>query len=483
MNNTRSVLNSTEVPLVVDLDGTLIKSDLLYESVLLFLRKNPLNIFLVIKWLLSGISVLKVKLAQRVLIDVESLPYNLSFLKHLKSEFEIGRQLVLATASPAIYAQKVAEHLRIFSSVIATDEKTNLRGSKKLERLVSLYGEKGFDYAGDSSVDVVIFSHCRNSLLINASANTIEKARKTSNIISIMERPAGTLLQYFKAARVYQWTKNLLIFVPLFTSHHFFNLKLLITSIRGFIAFSLCASATYIINDLFDLESDRKHPRKRGRCFASGQLSISRGIMLCGILGISGFLLSIFLPSAFIGYLLFYILLTSLYSLFLKRKVIVDVLTLAGLYTIRIFIGANLIGVKVSFWLFAFSVFLFFGLALVKRCTELQLVQKAGKLDLIGRDYTSEDLQTLRSMGIASSFIAVVVFALYINSAEVFSLYSRPEFLWAICPALLLWINRLWIKTSRGKMHDDPLIFTLKDSTSRIILLFIFVVVIIAQLW
>ncbi len=482
MNNTHSVLNSTEVPLVVDLDGTLIKSDLLYESVLLFLRKNPLNIFLVIKWLFSGISVLKVKLSQRVIIDVESLPYNQSFLNYLRREFEIGRQLVLATASPIIYAQKVAEHLRIFSSVIATDEKINLRGSKKLERLLSLYGERGFDYAGDSSVDLVIFSHCRNALLINASANTIEKARKTSNMISIMERPAGGLFQYFKTARVYQWTKNLLIFVPLITSHNFFNLKLLVTSIWGFIAFSLCASATYIVNDLFDLESDRKHPRKRNRCFASGELSISRGIILCGILGISGLLLSFFLPSAFIGYLLIYILLTSLYSFLLKKKVIVDVLTLAGLYTIRIFIGAHLIGVKVSFWLFALSVFLFFGLALIKRCTELQLLHKTGKQDLSGRDYYSDDLQTLRGIGITSSFMSVVVFALYINSAEVLSLYSKPELLWAICPALLLWINRLWIKTSRGKMHDDPIIFTLRDSTCRYTLLFIFVIVIIAQL-
>jgi len=178
----------------------------------------------------------------------------------------------------------------------------------------------------------------------------------------------------------------------------------------------------------------------------------------------------------------FYILLTSLYSFFLKKHVLVDVLTLAGLYTIRIFAGAKLIGVNVSFWLFAFSVFLFFGLALVKRCTELQLIVKSGKMDLSGRDYCSEDLQTLRSMGITGSFISVVVFALYINSTGGLSLYARPELLWAICPALLLWINRLWIKTSRGQMHDDPLIFTLKDNVSRYLLLFIFLVVLIAQI-
>ncbi|NLL13354.1 MAG: UbiA family prenyltransferase [Fibrobacter sp.] len=477
-----SITNETEIPLVVDLDGTVIKSDLLYESALLFLKRNPLNIFLIIRWLLCGISVLKIKLAERVKIDIESLPYNQSFLEFLKRESEKGRELILATASAQIYSQKVADHLRIFSKVLATDEKNNLRGSKKLERLVSLYGEKGFDYAGDSSTDIVIFPHCRNAHLINASDNTIKKAGRSANLSTVDKKPTVGLVHSLKAARIYQWTKNLLLFVPLVTSHNILNLKLFIINVLGFFAFSLCASATYIMNDLFDLESDRKHPRKKNRPFASGDLSISKGILMSGILGLSGLLLSFFLRLDFLFYIVFYILLTSLYSFFLKKHVLVDVLTLAGLYTIRIFAGAKLIGVNVSFWLFAFSVFLFFGLALVKRCTELQLIVKSGKMDLSGRDYCSEDLQTLRSMGITGSFISVVVFALYINSTGGLSLYARPELLWAICPALLLWINRLWIKTSRGQMHDDPLIFTLKDNVSRYLLLFIFLVVLIAQI-
>ncbi len=477
-----SVINSPEVPLVVDLDGTLIKSDLLYESALLLLKRNPLNIFLIIRWFFSGISVLKTKLAERVIIDIELLPYNVSFLEFIKIEFEKGRELTLATASALTYAQRVADHLRIFSMVLATDEKNNLRGSKKLERLISLYGEKGFDYAGDSSTDIVIFSHCRNAHLINASVKTIQRTGRSANLSSVFEKPAVGLSHLFKAARVYQWTKNLLLFVPLITSHNILNLKLITINILGFIAFSLCASATYIMNDLFDLESDRKHPRKKSRPFASGEISVSKGILISGFLGLSGLLLSFFLPLHFLLYLLAYILLTVLYSFFLKKHVLVDVLTLAGLYTIRIFAGARLIGVEVSFWLFAFSVFLFFGLALVKRCTELQLFQKSGKLGLSGRDYCPEDLQTLRSMGITSSFISVVVFALYINSTEVLSLYPRPELLWAVCPALLLWINRLWIKTSRGQMHDDPLIFTLKDNVCRYVLLFMLLVVIVAQI-
>lgn len=477
-----SITNETEIPLVVDLDGTVIKSDLLYESALLFLKRNPLNIFLIIRWLLCGISVLKIKLAERVKIDIESLPYNQSFLEFLKRESEKGRELILATASAQIYSQKVADHLRIFSKVLATDEKNNLRGSKKLERLVSLYGEKGFDYAGDSSTDIVIFPHCRNAHLINASDNTIKKAGRSANLSTVDKKPTVGLVHSLKAARIYQWTKNLLLFVPLVTSHNILNLKLFIINVLGFFAFSLCASATYIMNDLFDLESDRKHPRKKNRPFASGDLSISKGILMSGILGLSGLLLSFFLRLDFLFYIVFYILLTSLYSFFLKKHVLVDVLTLAGLYTIRIFAGAKLIGVNVSFWLFAFSVFLFFGLALIKRCTELQLVEKSGKMDLSGRDYCSEDLHTLRTMGITGSFISVVVFALYINSTEVLSLYSRPEILWAICPALLLWINRLWIKTSRGQMHDDPLIFTLKDNVSRYVLLAMFIVVLIAQI-
>ena len=476
-----SITNETEIPLVVDLDGTVIKV-ISFMKVLCFSQKKPLNIFLIIRWLLCGISVLKIKLAERVKIDIESLPYNQSFLEFLKRESEKGRELILATASAQINSQKVAEHLRIFSKVLATDEKNNLRGSKKLERLVSLYGEKGFDYAGDSSTDIVIFPHCRNAHLINASDNTIKKAGRSANLSTVDKKPTVGLVHSLKAARIYQWTKNLLLFVPLVTSHNILNLKLFIINVLGFFAFSLCASATYIMNDLFDLESDRKHPRKKNRPFASGDLSISKGILMSGILGLSGLLLSFFLRLDFLFYIVFYILLTSLYSFFLKKHVLVDVLTLAGLYTIRIFAGAKLIGVNVSFWLFAFSVFLFFGLALVKRCTELQLIVKSGKMDLSGRDYCSEDLQTLRSMGITGSFISVVVFALYINSTGGLSLYARPELLWAICPALLLWINRLWIKTSRGQMHDDPLIFTLKDNVSRYLLLFIFLVVLIAQI-
>ncbi len=477
-----SIIDSTEIPLVVDLDGTVIKSDLLYESALLFFKRNPLNIFLIIGWLFRGISVLKMKLAERVIIDIESLPYNTSFLEFLKSEYEKGREIILATASAQIYAQRVADHLRIFSMVLGTDEKNNFKGRKKLEKLVSLYGEKGFDYAGDSSTDIVIFSHCRNAHLINASGNTIRRTGRSASISSVTEKSFVNIFHFLKAARVYQWAKNLLLFVPLITSHNFLNLKLFIINILGFIAFSLCASATYIINDLFDLESDRKHPRKKNRPFASGELSISTGILMSGLLGLSGLLLSFFLSLNFSFYLAVYILLTCFYSFFLKKHVLVDVLTLAGLYTIRIFAGAHLIEVKVSFWLFAFSVFLFFGLALVKRCNELQLFQKAGKLDLNGRDYCSEDLQTLRSMGITSSFVSVVVFALYINSAEVLSLYSRPEMLWAICPALLLWINRLWIKMGREEMHDDPLIFTLKDIISLLVFLFIFIIVFFAAL-
>ncbi|HEX3019237.1 MAG TPA: UbiA family prenyltransferase [Chitinispirillaceae bacterium] len=482
MNSTNSIINCTQIPLVVDLDGTLIKSDLLFESALVFIKRNPFNILLIIKWLFSGISVLKVKLAEQISIDVESLPYNSSFLNFLKSEHKEGRQLILATASPAIWAHKVADFLGIFSDVLATDENINLKGTAKLEKLIFLYGEKGFDYAGDSSADIVIFSHCRNAHLINVTGSTLKRSQRSTIISSMTLRPSIKLFQYLKAARLYQWTKNLLIFVPLITSHNFMNLNMFINCLLGFLAFSLCASATYIINDLFDLTSDRLHPRKKNRCFASGELSALRGILLIGFLGFSGLSLSFFLPVHFNFYLYIYIILTLIYSFFLKTQVMVDVLTLAGLYTIRIFAGAQLIGVNVSFWLFAFSVFLFFGLALIKRCTELKLILNSGKQDVNGRNYGSNDLQTLRSMGITSSFISVVVFALYINSNEVLSLYSNPDLLWAIGPALLLWINRLWIKTGREEMHDDPIIFTLRDSVSIYIFLFIILIVVFAEL-
>lgn len=472
---------STDLPLIIDLNGTLIKTDILLECALLYIKRNPFNIFHIIKWLGCGIYTLKYKLSEKIRIDIKNLPYDKTLVNELKKEVEKNREIVLATASSSVYAFEISDHLKLFNAVLANDNNTNLKGKIRLEKLVKQYGESGFDYIGSSESDLLIFDHSRKSKLITNNKKIIKKALKRTNVL-ICERPNTRSIEYLKAIRIHQWSKNLLLFVPIMLSQNLTNIQMIARCFFGFLAFCLCASATYVINDLFDLDSDRKHPSKKRRVFAAGDISILRGLVLAFVLTLSGMLISASLQNNFFLYVIVYLVLTVSYSFLLKKHTIIDVLTLTGLYTIRIFAGASLIGIKVSFWLSAFSVFLFFGLSLIKRCAELITIKKTGGNEISGRAYIYEDLNTLKSMGISSSFISIVVFALYINSSEVLLLYPKPEMLWLICPALLYWINRLWLKTGREEMNDDPVIFSLKDTVSRIIFMIILIIISIAHI-
>ena len=453
------------IPLIVDLDGTLINTDLLHEGIAALVKKNPLNVFLLFAWLLKGKVYLKNRISQIAKIRLDLLPYNMSLLEFLQNESDKGRAIVLATASHKSYALEIAKIHPIFDQVYGT-EGINLKGKNKLKVLIDRFGEKKFDYIGNSNSDLAIFGSCRFSYLANASVLLRKRTKKISDLQFIWGRKKNSLYYFLKAIRPYQWMKNLLVFVPLITAHQFSSSNLIKQTIFAFIAFNLIASSGYLINDLSDLNSDRSHPRKRSRPLASGQLSILSGLILALVLWTGGLLIALKIGYLFLVILGSYFVISLSYSLYLKKLVLYDVFILALLYSIRVIAGGAVINVELSFWLIAFSTFIFLSLAFLKRYSELMQVNIKENLRNRGREYFPEDLHLLQVMGVVSGFSSIIVFSLYINTQEVAELYHHPKLLWALSFLFLFWISRIWLITIRGKMTDDPIIFAIKDITS-----------------
>lgn len=454
-------------PLCVDLDGTLIRSDVLVESLLLLMKQRPWTCFLIPLWLLRGRSVLKEEIAKQVDLDVATLPYQAALVEFLKKEHAAGRSIVLVTASHRKFADGVARHLGVFTHVHATEDGNNLAGRTKRDLLLLHYGQKGFDYAGNSRADFPVWSMAREAIVVNPARGVLLGAENLCPVSHTFEDPRPTLRTYTKALRVHQWLKNILVFVPLLLAHQISQFGLWVDGLLAFVSFSLCASSVYLLNDLLDLPADRHHPRKRLRPFASGDLSMIHGIVLIPLLLLCAFTIAAFcLPTAFLIVLAGYYLLTVSYSFWLKAVVLLDAMLLAGLYTIRIIGGVAATQIGSSFWLLAFSIFLFFSLALVKRYSELLVLKQRGQLTTHGRGYRVEDLVMLMGFGVASGFLAVLVSAFYIDSNKVRTLYHHPVFLWLVPAVLLYWISRIWLITHRGGMHDDPVVFAAKDKGS-----------------
>jgi 4-hydroxybenzoate polyprenyltransferase/phosphoserine phosphatase len=466
------------VPLCVDLDGTLLRSDVLVEALIQLVKQDPMCLIRVPFWLFRGKAYLKERLAQRVDLDVEVLPYHTDVVNILRGERERGRRIVLATATHRKFAEAIAHHLGLFDEVLATSGDINLSGKRKRQTLVDRYGERSFEYLATEAIDLDVCKHARKVLLVNAPRGVVARASGLTEVDRVLERRSGGPGAYLRALRPHQWLKNLLLFVPLLAAHQAGNIAALADTVIGFVAYGLAASSAYIVNDLLDLESDRHHPRKRLRPFASGNVPILHGVVLAGgLLGIA-IGLSFALPVWFRAVLLVYVAITLAYSLWLKRLVLVDVLTLAGLYTLRILAGAAIMRAAPSFWLLAFSMFMFLSLALVKRYSELMLVRDEGRAAAKGRGYELDDLSVLVSLGTASGYLSVLVTALYVNSSDVVKLYTRPEVLWLVCPLILFWISRVWILAHRGLMHDDPVVFAVSDRWSLVVGLLV-----VAAIW
>ena len=452
--------------LCVDLDGTLLNADLFWESLLMLLTKEPATLLMAPWWLLRGRAYAKRQVALRAPIDPATLPYRPEVLALVEESRRSGREVVLATAADEAYASAIASHLGVFGVVIASDGVANLSGRRKAASLEKRFGPGQFEYVGNGWVDVPCWRAAGRATLVAAPQRLLSYLESRVESVRELVPPRRMIRAAVRAVRPHQWLKNLLVAVPLVTSHRFLETDLLLSALLTFVAFSLCASAIYVANDLLDIQSDRRHPRKRLRPFASGELSVPAGLAigLC-LLVLSFGVAAVALPLGIIGILAVYAALSTLYSLWIKRQAVLDVFLLAGFYVLRIVAGGVATGIELSGWLLAFGMFLFLNLAFAKRYTELAVASSADGT-LSGRSYRISDSPWLLMVGLSAGFMAVLVLALYAAEPEVSVLYSRPAVLMLLCPVLLFWITRMWFRAARGTMDDDPLLAAMRDPVS-----------------
>lgn len=477
---TAATTRARDIPLCVDLDGTLIRSDLLLESFCALLKQQYRSVALIPLWLLKGKAHLKQQIADRVRLDVTVLPYREEFVDYLRTQRSQGRRLILVTASNERYAREIADHLGLFDEVLASDAEVNLSGKKKSELLRSRFGDTGFDYAGNERIDLEIWRYARRAILVGSKPDVAVLASKVTTIDCSFQNQPRKASDYLRAMRPHQWPKNFLLFAHLLASHEWSDLPQIGQTAMAFVAFSLCASSVYLLNDLLDLGSDRLHPQKRFRPLAAASVPIGHAFAMIPVLLVGAFSIALFLPIEFLLVLAIYYAVTLAYSARLKRITIIDVLTLAGLYSIRIMAGASVVPEMPSFWLLAFSMFLFFSLAIVKRYAELLAIAGSGRTTARGRNYSVIDMETLISLGITSGYLSVLVLALYINSPGADLIYTYPLALWFLCPLLMYWLARIWLVTRRGEMHEDPLVYAFKDWRSRMVAVIGMIIIVIA---
>jgi 4-hydroxybenzoate polyprenyltransferase len=466
------------IPLAVDLDGSLIETDLLIETAFEYLANSPQGVLNLLVWLSHGRARLKQELARLSQLDVALLPYNKSVLSYIAEARKNGCQIYLVSASDGLLVARIARHLE-FDGWFASNGVTNLSGPRKLARLTMEFGQESFDYIGNESKDLPVWMGARRAVLVAGSWGAARRLKQAGIEHDVLSAKFGSLKAWFRLLRPHQWAKNALVFVPLLTSH-LFNQTALLQSIIAFAAFCLCASGVYVLNDLADIQADRKHPTKRERPFANGDVPVLGGVVLAPILMVLAFGLGLALSGLFELALGVYLAITVSYSFFLKRKVLLDVVALALLYTARIIAGAVAIDVTISQWLLGFSVFLFLSLALVKRYSEIVLRLDLGLPDAHNRGYRSDDIPVLSALAAAAGFNAVVVFSLYLSSDAVRSLYRRPDVLWLACPLFIYWISRMLLLSHRRQLDDDPVVFALRDRTSLLTLASIAVLAMLA---
>ncbi|SFU39232.1 UbiA family prenyltransferase [Pseudoduganella namucuonensis] len=464
----RGASRAGEPPLVVDLDGTLIYTDMLWESLLLFLKTCFWQAWRLPLWLLGGKAGFKHQIASRVQPDPATLPYDRALLADLVAQYDSGRRIVLATGSQRQLAQGIAAHLRVFDEVHATEEGVNLTSSNKAGALVRRYGARGYDYIGNSRVDIPVWDAARHAYSVTTRPFTLGDGRSTTQMGSLRGNPLAALL---KAMRPRQWLKNLLVFVPMLAGHALTTATLL-QSMTAFVAFSLCASSAYLLNDALDAQDDRQHPTKQKRPIASGKLPLPLAMAASPLLAMLAIGLCALFDPLLLAVLLVYFASTLGYSFYLKRILMLDIVTLSLLYTLRVLGGSAATGITPSFWLLAFSFFIFLSLALLKRFSELYNLKRRGQDKTSGRGYTVADKSPIAMMGINSAFMSVLIFMLYFNSTDVLARYHTPPLLLGIVPLLVLWLGRLWTLAFRGQVNEDPVLYVSKDPISLALIFF-----------
>jgi len=461
-----------QVPLCVNPEGTLFRTNILLESLLLFLTRRPFSSCLIAIWLLRGKAVLGRELLAREMPDFAALPVNLGFLAFLKQQRDDGRTLVLVTPYDMKTAAAMAEPFDLFDSLVIGGTAADGARVELSALLQERFGAQQYDYADSGKGDIA----ARKVILVTASGGIVQDAQTVPGMEKMSGEPLPPWRDWAMALRLYQWPKNLLLLAPLIFAHAWNATTKLVPLALAMAGFCLCASSVYILNDLLDLDADRHHPNKRNRPFAAGKIPLGFGILAAPLLLIASFLVVARLPVAFLLTFALYYLLTLGYSLRLKQIAILDVLLLAGLYSLRVVAGGFAVQVPVTDWLKAFSLFLFLSLAFVKRFTELQAARDANQSQAAGRGYLTSDIHLVSSMGISCGYLSVLVLAFYINHPDVASLYHRPVALWLACPVLLYWISRIWLLAHRRLLHEDPVVFTLKDGQSWLVA-FIFLLI------
>jgi 4-hydroxybenzoate polyprenyltransferase len=452
-------------PLVVGLDETLVQTDLLLESVFAYISANPLRAVKVLRSLLQGRAQLKADVARDTPIDVALLPYNEHVLSLIEDARNSGREVYLASACNERYVEAVARHLSLFDGWFGSSDARNLTGSVKATLLVDRFGPRGFDYLGNGRADLAIWSTARRRIAVGASARVVAALKRLDPTADVLPTRTGGLRVWLRLFRVHQWTKNGLVFVPLFAAH-LFTIRAFASAFVAAIAFSLAASAIYVVNDLIDIEADRKHRSKKNRPLAAGTAPVGQALNFAVTFLAIALGLGLLLPAPFTPVLAAYLATTTAYSLYLKRKLMLDVVALAGLYTLRVIGGAVAVSTIPTEWILAFSMFVFTSLALLKRYAELAARLDAALPDLTNRDYKRADLPVISALSAASGMNAVTVFALYISSDNVHRLYRHPKALWLVCPILLYWIGRVIVLAERRLIDDDPILFALRDGVS-----------------
>ncbi|HXK60205.1 MAG TPA: UbiA family prenyltransferase [Acidobacteriota bacterium] len=476
----RAESQAKKPPLCVDLDGTLLHTDTLFELLLVFLKRQPGKIFHLIAWLFRGKAFFKEQLSLHVQLPTSSLPIRQPLLEYLQEEAANGRSIFLATAANRRVAEQILADIPLFKGYFASDRFTNLAGDQKLRELTQQFGPKGFEYAGDSTRDLAVWRGSAGAIVVGSSARLMKTVERIAPVVRVFSQERHLLVHLIRQMRVYQWVKNTLIFLPLIGAHRVFDPWAVGQALLAFVSFSLCASAVYTVNDLTDLAADRAHPEKKTRPLAAGDLSPLAAIWLATVLFAASLATSALVSPGFTALVGFYILLTFSYSLGLKRYPVLDVLVLAGLYTTRVFGGELATGIPVSEWLLTFSMFVFLSLALLKRYAELRSDETASPAASNGRGYRLSDTEAVAMLGGAAGYLAVLVFALYINSDAVKIHYSYPRFLWLVIPLLLYWTSRMWLLAGRGEMTYDPILFSFKDRPTYAVGLMIMILLFLA---
>lgn len=466
-------MTSSLSTLYVDLDGTLIATDLLHEGALRLVRLAPWQTLQLLPWVLLGNkAMLKQRISHLAPLNPAALPYRADVLGWLREQKVLGRRIVLATAADAANARSVAAHLNLFDDVLASNGQDNLKGANKLRAICDHAQGNPFVYVGDHSADLPIWSRAQGAVVVSNSSTLLAQATAATNIERHFAPPHAGLRDVLYGIRLHQWLKNLLIFLPLLPILLQATASMVGALLLGFFAFGFAASSIYVVNDLLDLDSDREHTRKKNRPFAAGRIGVPAALALAlGLLAVSITVAVLWLPSIFLVVLGTYVLLTLMYSVWLKRVVLVDVFALATLYTLRILAGAAAIQVPPSFWILGFSLFTFLSLALAKRYVELAASGRGEGIVNKARGYIGSDLNFVLTVGVAAAQVAALVLSLYLNDPVMVKRYNHPYALWLIVPLFLYWLTRIWLKALRGQLHDDPVVFAVRDRTSRLVLM------------